>query len=128
MPAHVLVPNRLELAVLARTETAPADLDDVAALALQLPTEAVVVVTLGAQGALVCTADAVTHVPALPTAVVDTTGAGDAFCGGLADGLARGLAIEAAATWASRVASTAVSRRGAQAAMPTRAELERGAG
>jgi len=46
----------------------------------------------------------------------------------LADGLARGLKIEEAAAWASRGAGAAVSRQGAQAAMPVRAELERGAG
>jgi len=126
--ADVLVPNRLELATLARTDTPPWDLEEVAARALQLPTEATVVVTLGAQGALVCAAGVVTHVPATPATIVDTTGAGDAFCGGLADGLARGLEIEDAAAWASRVAAAAVSRQGAQAAMPVRAELERGAG
>ena len=123
--ADVLVPNRLELAILAGTDTPPQNLDEVAALALELPTEAAVVVTLGAQGALVCAADVVTHVPATPATVVDTTGAGDAFCGGLADALSRGLEIEAAAAWATKVAVIAVSRRGAQAAMPRQAELHR---
>lgn len=123
--ADVLVPNRLELAVLAGTGTSPQHLDEVAALALELPTEAAVVVTLGRQGALVCAADVVTHVPATQAHAVDTTGAGDAFCGGLADALSRGLEIEAAAAWAAKVAAIAVSRPGAQAAMPVRAEVER---
>ena len=61
-------------------------------------------------------------VPAVPARVVDTTAAGDAFCGGLADALAGGDSVEAATRWAVRVAATACTRPGAQPSLPTRPE------
>lgn len=119
----VLVPNRGELALLAGVPH-PDTLDAVVVAARSLPGDGAVVVTLGGDGALVVDGDTVAHVPAVPVEAVDTTGAGDAFCGGLADGLARGLDVVAAARWASRVAALATTRRGAQAGLPTRDEVE----
>jgi len=55
--------------------------------------------------------------------VVDTTAAGDAFAGGLAAALARGLALPEALRWASAAGALAVTRPGAQPAMGTLAEL-----
>jgi ribokinase len=59
------------------------------------------------------------HVPAHPVDVVDTTGAGDAFCGALADALARGAAVAEAARWGVAAAALSVTRNGAQEGMPT---------
>ena len=86
------------------------------------------VVTVGAAGAVVLTAAGVTEVPSIPVEVVDTTGAGDAFCGGLADGLARGGALEEATRWAVRVAALATTRLGAQEALPSAADVEQRGG
>jgi ribokinase len=122
----VLVPNRVELAVLAG-ESVPATVDEVAELARELPARAGVVVTLGKDGALVVADGDVAHVPAMPVEVTDTTGAGDAFCGALADALARGSALRAAAEWAVRAAGIATTAAGAQTALPTRALVERSA-
>ena len=80
------------------------------------------VVTLGADGALVVEDGEPTHVPAHEVDAVDATGAGDAFCGALADGLARGESLVAATRWAVRVAGISTTRWGAQSS-PTRAEL-----
>lgn len=123
--AHVdvLVPNRSELGVLTGTD-APETVDDAVAAAKRLPGDLAVVVTLGADGALVLDGDVVEHVPACEVTAVDATGAGDAFCGGLADGLSRGLTLLDAVRWAVRVAGTATTRWGAQPAMPTPAEVE----
>jgi ribokinase len=91
------------------------------------------VVTLGAEGAVVAVRGAEpVRVPARRVPVTDTTGAGDAFCGALAAELdrsgARGVpgaeALVAAARYASDVAALAVQRDGAQAGIPTRAEVE----
>jgi fructoselysine-6-P-deglycase FrlB-like protein len=49
------------------------------------------VVKAGADGAFLLTETGIVHVPVAPTDVIDTTGAGDSFCGGVAAGLARGL-------------------------------------
>lgn len=84
-----------------------------------------VVVTLGAAGSFgVGTDGAPLRVPAVPTQVVDTTGAGDAFIGALAAGRARGLALAEAMRWGARVAAVTVSRLGAQPSIPTAKEVE----
>lgn len=82
-----------------------------------------VIVTLGGNGAVVVTGDGPTHVPALVAEVVDTTGAGDAFTGAVAAALASGADLVGAARIGTAVAAMAVSRPGAQASYPTRAEL-----
>ena len=91
----VLVPNRIELAQLAGS----AEADGLAAVeemarGLPVPT---VVVTLGADGALLVAGRDAMILPAPPVEVVDTTGAGDAFCGAIAEALARGMTIDEAA-------------------------------
>jgi ribokinase len=117
----VLVPNRSELGVLAGASE-PSTLDDAAALAGSLDGPRAVVVTLGADGALVVENGTSTHVPAVAVDAVDATGAGDAFCGALADGLARGQNLVAATEWAVRVAGLSTTRWGAQSS-PARAEV-----
>jgi ribokinase len=119
----VLVPNRSELAVLTGHQE-PRTLDDAARMTRSLPAGISVVVTLGADGALVVDDGQVEHVPAIEVAAVDATGAGDAFCGALADGLARELDLLAATRWAVRVAGLATTRWGAQPSMPSRDEVE----
>jgi ribokinase len=100
MPADVLqlanpvVANEHEAKLLAESGVEPASL----------------VVTLGGDGAT--WGDL--HVPAPPVKVVDTTGAGDAFCGALAAGLAAGEANEGALTLAVLAGAQAVTRPGAQ--------------
>ncbi|MEV4436752.1 ribokinase [Streptomyces sp. NPDC049585] len=85
-----------------------------------------VVVTLGAEGALVLGADGrPVRVPGVPAEVVDTTGAGDAFTGALAVRLAGGASLEEAARFAVRVGAVAVTRPGAQPSYPTAQELDR---
>jgi ribokinase len=117
----VLVPNRVELAQLAAGRV-PATVEEAAELAGRLPARAVVV-TLGADGALVVEHGRARHVPAVPVRPVDTTAAGDAFCGGLADALAAGATLEDAGRRAVRVAAAACLRQGAQASLPTPADL-----
>lgn len=83
-----------------------------------------VVVTRGAAGALLQRPDGTAlAVPAPPTAVVDTTGAGDTFCGVLAAALALDEPLAQALQRAVLAASWACRRPGAQAAQPDRAEV-----
>ena len=83
-----------------------------------------VVVTMGAEGALVASAEGVTRVPAVRVDAVDTTGAGDAFTAALAWRLGAGASLAEAAAYASRVGAAAVTKRGAQDSFPTAAEVE----
>jgi ribokinase len=77
------------------------------------------VITLGAAGAVVADSSTATHIPAQEVEVVDTTGAGDAFVGALAARLARDAPLEEAASYAVRAGAAAVTKRGAQGALPT---------
>lgn len=82
-----------------------------------------VILTMGAKGALVVTDKQASLVPAYRVAARDTTAAGDAFCGGLACAIARGVSLEEAVREASLVAAFSVTRLGAQPSLPTTAEL-----
>jgi len=81
------------------------------------------VVTFGARGAVIADRGGVHEVAAPRVVAVDTTGAGDAFTGALAVGLAAGRELVPAAELAVRVAAVSVTRRGAQPSYPTLAEL-----
>ena len=81
-------------------------------------------VTCGADGAVVSDGHEVFHVPAYtPDAVVDTTGAGDAFNGAFLHGLLDGLSVREAARLGSIAAGLKLRGRGALAAMPSRDEV-----
>lgn len=85
------------------------------------------VAKLGERGALVCQASTgvLTHVPAFPARVVDTTGAGDAFCGGLIAGLVAGESLVTAAAMGTVSASYVVEAYGAlEASLPTADERQ----
>lgn len=74
-----------------------------------------VVVTLGGDGCVVASRDhEPVHIPGIRVDVVDTTGAGDTFCGVLAAALARGLDLAEAARSACVAGAQAVTRQGAQ--------------
>tara|TARA_B100000749_G_scaffold86663_1_gene65855 strand:+ start:151 stop:1074 length:924 start_codon:yes stop_codon:yes gene_type:complete len=118
----VLVPNAIELAQLVGTEP-PGDVDEVVELARSLPV-ATVVVTMGAAGALLVTPDDYLVVPAPTIHPVDTTGAGDSFCGALAEALARGVELGTAVERAVHAGAVTATRPGAQPAMPTTADIE----
>lgn len=119
----VLVPNRSELALLAGAGT-PRTPEAAAELALAVEGPEAIVVTLGAEGAVVVADGHARHVPAPAVEPVDTTAAGDSFCGALADALVRGADLEEAARFAVRAAALSTLRMGAQASLPSRSEVE----
>ena len=90
---------------------------------LRLTDSQALLVTLGADGLVIAQAGRVQRIAGLPATVVDTTGAGDCFCGYLAAGLARGDDIESAAREANVAASIAVQSLGAAASIPSRAAV-----
>lgn len=134
--ADIVVLNETELAFYAHvtnelsTADAPA-VDTCTHLARQLVsrltascgTAPTIVVTLGAQGALTVCGQEVAHYPAPRVTPLDTTGAGDCFCGVLAAALAAELPLPAAVRRANRAAALAVGRLGAAPAMPRAHEL-----
>jgi ribokinase len=83
-----------------------------------------VLVTLGARGAVLHDRGRRTEIPPFPVAeVVDTTGAGDAFCGALAAALAEGTPLPDATTIAAAAGSLAVRSPGASASCAGREEI-----
>ena len=83
------------------------------------------IVTLGSEGAVLITSDGnLTRVSAPKVNAVDTTGAGDAFVGVFAFGLASGKNPEDAMKLGIKVASMSVTRKGAQSSYPSQAEIE----
>ncbi len=82
------------------------------------------ILTLGGAGLLAFTPDGGYGVPALPVAPLDTTAAGDAFCGGLAAALDRGVEMAEALRLATAGAGIACTVAGAQSSLPLRAEIE----
>ena len=123
----VLVPNETELGMIAGTK-APAAPEEAAAMASTVAGPGSIVVTMGEVGAVVVDDQGWEHIPTPSVQAVDPTAAGDAFCAGLADGLARGLTVREAARWAVLCGAITVTRYGAQSALPTRLEVETMAG
>ena len=82
-----------------------------------------VVLTLGAEGALVANGGELVDIPTPKVTAVDTTGAGDAFAGALCARLLAGDELVQAATFAARVGATSTLRNGAQASYPKEADV-----
>jgi ribokinase len=119
----VLVPNEHELAQLARVDPGERPAGELAALARSV-TSSAVVVTLGARGALVVPADGPVLLQAPPTVdPVDTTGAGDCFCGALAQALAGGAPLADAVRYAVTAAALSTTGPGARGALPADAAV-----
>jgi len=83
-----------------------------------------VIITLGTKGALVVTEKERVKVPAFQVDAVDTTAAGDTFCGTLAVAMVEGLSLKDALQFASAAAAISVTRMGAQPSAPSRTEIE----
>jgi len=83
-----------------------------------------VIITLGSKGAFVVTKTEKVSVPAFKVEAVDTTAAGDTFCGAFAVALVEGKSLKEALQFASAAAAISVTRMGAQPSAPTRKEIE----
>ena len=123
--ADYLTPNETEAAELSGLPVGSLDEARAAAERLRERGVGTVVMTLGARGALLHGHGRSAVVPAVSAgAVVETTGAGDAFNGGFATALARGLDAAAAVRFGCAVAGISVTRAGAARSMPTLGEVE----
>ena len=116
--ADILLASVEDAAALAGTAT-----PEVAADFYQRLGPALVVVTMGAEGALLADGDRRVRIPALPGPVVDATGAGDAFAGAFLARLIVGDEAEAAARYATVAAGLKVRGYGAVAPIPRAAEV-----
>jgi ribokinase len=121
----ILTPNESEALVLLGRREAAVPLDEAPDVARALRDLGVgtAILKLGEQGAFLSSASAEQHFAAPKVDVVDATAAGDTFNGGLAVALAEGKTIGDAIAFANAAASLSVTRFGAQASIPTRADV-----
>jgi ribokinase len=122
----VLTPNRTEAAILLGLDPDGPEGADTLATRLHERSGATVILTRGAEGALICDHRGLTGIPPVPSyAVVDTTGAGDAFTAAVAVELAAGRPVDEAARFASQVGAHVVARHEVIPALPRREDLGR---
>jgi ribokinase len=120
---EIIVPNETELRMLTGRSTETLDEVIAATELIRNRGPAVVIVTLGSRGAVLIDAAGSNHMPGVPVTAVDTSGAGDAFCGALVAALAEGTPLFEAARKANIVAALSVTRPGTQASYPRRNEI-----
>jgi len=121
---NILVLNEVEAGYLAEmTITSKTDAEKAAELLIKKGVEKVII-TLGPQGAFVVTKDEKVSVSSYQVEAVDTTAAGDTFCGSLAVAMVEGKSLKEALQFASAAAAICVTRMGAQPSAPKRKEIE----
>jgi len=123
--ADFLIPNEIELSLLTGMSVKDVVSAETAAQTLIAHGAQNVIVTLGANGALMVTNEEVKHIPPFKARVVDTTAAGDAFIGGFAAAMLRGLKLDETVYYANACGALATTRFGAQPSLPTKEEAKR---
>ena len=114
-----LTPNEIETEMLTGVKVSDQSGAEQAARVLLDKGMSAVVLTLGSRGTLLLTENTTVSVPAHKVNVVDTTAAGDAFCGGFAFGLAQGQKLTEAVRCGNAAGALAVTVMGAEPSMPT---------
>jgi ribokinase len=122
----LLTPNESEARLLLGQQTSSVSLEEASEVAQRLLGlgPKCVVLKLGEKGAWLADGSRSLHFPAWPVEAVDATAAGDTFNGALAVALAEGNPLELAIPFANCAAALSVTRLGAQASIPSRAEVE----
>ncbi len=121
----IITPNQVEAEYLTGIEVSNVESAKAAATALREKGAPIVAVKLGEMGVYFGSPQAEGHVPAPIVEPVDTVAAGDAFAGALAVGLSEGRSLEDAVRLGVAAGAFAVTKPGAQEAMPTWAEVDR---
>lgn len=122
---YMVTPNEVEAEEITGVEVK--DLDSAKQAAAYFREKGVtdVVITLGSRGVFVSSKGKEIIVPAYKVDAIDTTGAGDAFNGGLLAALSEGKELWEAVRFANGLAALSVQRLGTTPAMPTREEIDK---
>jgi ribokinase len=122
--AYLITPNETEAEEL--TGIAVKDMESANQAAKVIFNKGVqnVLITLGGRGVYINTNGKAEIIPAYQVKAIDTTGAGDAFNGGLLTALAEGKTLREAARFANALAAISVQRIGTTPSMPTREEID----
>lgn len=119
----LFIPNETELAAFSGMPVESQETALAAAHAMVEKGVKEIIVTLGSKGSLITDGVSVRPVPSFKVQAVDTTAAGDTYCGALCVALSEGKPLEEAALFASKASSLSVTKAGAQASMPYRKEI-----
>jgi ribokinase len=120
---YIIIPNKSEAEILSGIKVSDFETARQAADIISAKGVDIVVITLGSQGALIKEHEEDHFVEAYKVDTVDTTAAGDTFCGTVCVGLAEGRSILESVQMAARAAALTVTRMGAQGSIPYRSEL-----
>jgi len=120
----ILTPNESEAELLTEIPVNTIESAQQAAQMLLAKGPEVVILTLGANGALLVTRELVEHFSGFPVKAIDTTAAGDVFNGTLAVALAENKTLNEAVVFANAAAALSVTKLGAQPSAPRREEIE----
>lgn len=120
---YIIIPNKSEAEILSGIKVTDQESARKAAAIISAKGVDIVVITLGSQGALIKDKEEYHFVEAFKVDTIDTTAAGDTFCGSLCVGLSEGKSISEAVEMAARAAALTVTRMGAQGSIPYRPEL-----
>lgn len=120
---YIIIPNKSEAEILSGIKVTDYDSAVQAADIISARGVDNVVITLGPQGALIKERNLYHFVEAHKVESVDTTAAGDTFCGAVCVGLSEGMSIVDSVKLAAKAAALTVTRMGAQSSIPYRSEL-----
>jgi ribokinase len=120
-----IVPNESELSLLTNQPVHDLASAERAAKTLLTQGAQTVIVTLGANGALIVNHEFTKHIPSFKIDVVDTTAAGDAFIGGFASALLQEKPLQDAVRYGCACGALAATKFGAQPSLPTKEEVEK---
>ena len=120
---YIIIPNKSEAEILSGIKVTDQESARKAAAIISAKGVDIVVITLGSQGALIKEKEEYHFVEAFKVDTIDTTAAGDTFCGSVCVGLSEGKSISEAVEMAARAAALTVTRMGAQGSIPYRPEL-----
>lgn len=119
----LIIPNSTEAEMLSGIHITDYESASEAAKEISAKGISQVIITLGAKGSLVFDNGEEAVVPSVKVKAVDTTAAGDTFCGAVAVALSEGKALAEAAGFAAKASALTVTRMGAQPSIPYRDEI-----
>ena len=119
----LFIPNETELSTFSGLPVDDVASAEKAAAAMQAKGVGKLIVTMGSKGALICEGGPSVFVPAHKVKAVDTTAAGDTFCGALCVAVSEGKSLKEAAEFACAASALTVQKMGAQNSIPFRKDI-----
>ncbi|MFC2654227.1 MAG: ribokinase [Segatella salivae] len=119
----LIIPNKTEASAISGCKITDAETASKAIGIIQKMGVKSVIITVGSKGAIAMVDGELLLIPAIKVKAVDTTGAGDTFCGALCAALINGSDMHSALAFANKASSISVTRSGAQISMPFLSEI-----